>query len=216
MSYCQRESLVFFLLKNDYFRNPFEILKKFINMEKNINLILYFKKKLIFNCLDILRFHKLYFYNFMNFIKIVYLDIVSIMENLRLEIAINIYKISRIHKIQSSNLVTLLKKNVNKLNYSEKIYVLKLFKLINFYIIKNLTIIFPINFIRFKYSILKFIETSKTLFKFKNSYMVQHINKFSNFFLLYKTKIIFLNCSYQYWLLFKLQYLKSLLHTFLM
>lgn len=52
----------------------------------------------------------MYVYSIINFIKMIYLNIINIMENLRLEITINTYKINRIRKIQHLDFIIILKR----------------------------------------------------------------------------------------------------------
>ena len=119
------------------------------------------------------------------------------MENLRLEITLNTYKITRIRKLQYLNPIIILQKkffifffSIDKINFSEKIYVLKLFKLINYYVIKNLIFMFPINFTRFRINIFNYIKMTKILHKSKNKLLLCQINKNFKFFLLSKSKFL--------------------------
>ncbi|AIB09798.1 hypothetical protein M951_chr2101 (nucleomorph) [Lotharella oceanica] len=214
MSYFQKEKLIRYLLINNYYRNPFEILKRFLYLEKNMNFLLYFKKKLIKNCIDIIRFHKLNFYSPINSLNLIDLKTVTIMENLRIEITLNMYKIIRLQKIQHLNPLILLQKNYKKINFSEKIYVLKLFKLINYYIIKNLLFIFPINFVRFKTNLFKYIKIVKILYISKTNLLMYQVNKNFKFILLSKSKILYSCYSYIHSLMINLKYLKDLMYTF--
>mmetsp|Transcript_156 Transcript_156/g.314 ORF Transcript_156/g.314 Transcript_156/m.314 type:complete len:140 (+) Transcript_156:87-506(+) len=136
------------------------------------------------------------------------------MENLRIEITLNMYKIIRLQKIQHLNPLILLQKNYKKINFSEKIYVLKLFKLINYYIIKNLLFIFPINFVRFKTNLFKYIKIVKILYISKTNLLMYQVNKNFKFILLSKSKILYSCYSYIHSLMINLKYLKDLMYTF--